>query len=200
MSASTEYDTTGCIDKGGFITTRLGKVINIVDPDPTLFDIRDIAYALSHQSRYGGHADPPVNVAQHSCMVHDFLSADLGGPVRFTASWRLSALLHDAEEAYLVDLPRPVKALFPGYRALGEQMRKAIYKRFGCSEEPSLHTRIKFFDNVVLGIEAVNVMTKTVDSWNLGPEIMAYSKEPFEAWSSVKAEAEFLSRFKALNS
>lgn len=85
------------IDGGGWIVTRSGRRVWPLDPRPEDIDIDDIAYALAGTFRFRGHSR--ITVAQHSVAVAHAV------PRR----WRLAALLHDAAEAYLGDLPRPLK-------------------------------------------------------------------------------------------
>jgi hypothetical protein len=84
-------------------------------------DIGDIAHALSIMNRYGGHTREPYSVAQHCCLVHDHLPLE----------HRREGLLHDATEAYLVDLPKPVKLFLPEYQKLEERLAKHLGAYFG---------------------------------------------------------------------
>lgn len=100
------------------IRTVSGRYVNLLDPDPETIDIEDIAYAQAHTPRFGGHLPAPYTVAEHSMEVARMV------PTR-------QALLHDASEAYLCDLPSPLKAMVPDYRAIEERMMHAIARRFG---------------------------------------------------------------------
>ena len=86
----------------GVIRTYTGKYINVFDPDPEMIDIEDIAHSLSNTCRWGGHCRKFYSVAQHSVMVVDWL------PVS-DSKLRLAGLMHDATEAYLTDLSKPIK-------------------------------------------------------------------------------------------
>lgn len=106
------------------IRTVSGRYVNLVEMDPESLDIRDVAYALSQIPRFGGHLPRRYSVAQHSIDVCRRV-AHLGREVR------LQALLHDASEALLGDLPSPVKALLPDYRALEQRVMETMSRRFG---------------------------------------------------------------------
>ena len=86
------------------LETVSGRKVDVVNPDPATIDITDIAWALSPMPRFSGHSIPyiPYSVAQHSIQVAKDL-ASLGPLVQ------LYGLLHDAAEAYINDLPSPVK-------------------------------------------------------------------------------------------
>ena len=91
------------------------------DPDPTTIDINDIAHALANTCRFGGHTYKFYSVAQHCCKVTErtFFQRD-----------KLAALLHDASEAYLCDLPRPIKQQLSHYRELEEKLMIVIAAKF----------------------------------------------------------------------
>lgn len=91
------------MEAGPFIQTVSGRRINPFAPVPELIELDDIAQALANQCRFGGHCRSFYSVAQHSCLLSDLLAAREAEPVGL-----LSALLHDAPEAYLVDLPHPL--------------------------------------------------------------------------------------------
>jgi 5'-deoxynucleotidase YfbR-like HD superfamily hydrolase len=84
--------------------------------------IYDIAHALARQCRYGGHvASEHFSVAEHCVLVSSVVPPE-------DALW---GLLHDSDEAYLPDLPTPIKRLFPEYKAAGDHLRAVILRRFG---------------------------------------------------------------------
>lgn len=92
-------NTTGLYNYPGRIRTFTGKFIDPFELEKDDLDINDIAHALSHIPRFGGHAQGFISVAQHSVMVSGLLPNEL----------KLAGLLHDASEAYLLDIPSPLK-------------------------------------------------------------------------------------------
>ncbi len=84
------------------ITTFTGIRMNPLDASPRDIDAYDIAHALARQCRYNGHVQGFLSVARHSLWVSDEL---LG----YGRRWELWGLLHDASEAYLGDMVKPVK-------------------------------------------------------------------------------------------
>src|ERR1035437_402751 len=95
-----------------FIETYTGRAFWPLEPTMDALSVIDIAHALSNQCRYSGHVQFFYSVAQHCCLLAGWL-ADHGG----SALDCLQILMHDAPEAYLVDIPRPVKQYMPQYRA-----------------------------------------------------------------------------------
>lgn len=103
------------------IRTHSGIYMNVFEPTLEMIDINDIAHALSHQCRFGGHLDTHYSVAQHSFHCAELVSEE----------HKLSALLHDASEAYLVDIPSPIKKELPNYKVLEDNLMKVIAEKFG---------------------------------------------------------------------
>lgn len=103
------------------VRTKSGVYVNVIDPDPNTLHLGDIAHALGKVQRFGGHLPVGWSVAQHSLLVASMAPEGM----------QLEALLHDASEAFLCDIPAPLKAHLPDYRAIEERMMLAIAKRFG---------------------------------------------------------------------
>ncbi len=93
-----------------------------------VIDIDDIAHALSHECRYGGHCDRFYSVAEHSVRVAEILRMQGASAVEI-----LAGLLHDGSEAYLKDIPRPLKMLpeFAAYREAEARIQDRIYLEAG---------------------------------------------------------------------
>jgi hypothetical protein len=94
------------------IATRSGKLVNPFDLQPEDVDVLDIAHALSNTCRWTGHTSRFYSVAEHSVRVAERareLLAEVGHGLRAQLLGTLWGLLHDAPEAYLVDMPRPLK-------------------------------------------------------------------------------------------
>lgn len=129
-----------------YITTYSGKHFHLDDIEANEVDIFDIARALSNVCRFNGHCREFYSVLQHSYHV-----AWLVGP-----EFRLQALLHDASEAYLGDMIRPVKRILPQFKALEERVERHIFRTFGLPEE--LSPEVKHADNVLLATEMRDLM------------------------------------------
>jgi len=114
----------------GWIKTYTGRFIQPLALKPDDIDILDIAHALSRICRFGGHCNGVLNVAAHSVRV---LNRFMTASPTATAQEKLTALLHDASEAYLGDIPRPLKIhpQFAFYREAEMRAEAVIAKRFG---------------------------------------------------------------------
>lgn len=110
-----------------WIQTYSGRRFTPLKPNVDAIVIQDIAHALSMQCRFSGHIREFYSVAQHSVLVSYFCD-------REDAIW---GLLHDATEAYLVDIPRPLKVSgkFEKYVEYERVMQGAISKKFGIGKE-----------------------------------------------------------------
>lgn len=100
-----------------WIETYSGKKFCIDALDEKNIDIADIAHALANTCRYGGHCKYFYSVAQHAVLT-SVLCKDAGCSV-----WdRFAALHHDDVEAYLADMPRPIKRILPDYKSLEKKL------------------------------------------------------------------------------
>jgi uncharacterized protein len=115
--------------------TRSGRIFSFAAPAASSILVTDVAHALALVNRFGGHSPWPYSVAQHSVLVSRraeqlaVLSHADSSYCRSVARW---GLFHDASEAYLGDLVRPIKyrpELAP-YRELEERVMGAICVRF----------------------------------------------------------------------
>lgn len=112
------------------VQTFSGVVINLAadSVDPNLIRLDDIILGLSRICRYTGQTAEHRSVAEHSLAVYD--AACKAKPANYNL--HLAALLHDAEEAYIGDVPSGVKALgLPAYHRVSEMITLAIHRRFG---------------------------------------------------------------------
>jgi hypothetical protein len=105
---------------GHWIQTLSGRRVDVFDPDPGDFAAEDIAAGLANTCRFSGQLQHHYSVAQHSLIM----SYTVPGFCAF------EALLHDAAEAYLGDVPRPIKYGLPDYRAVSEIVETAIALRW----------------------------------------------------------------------
>lgn len=165
-----------------WIQTYSGRRFNPTNPYVDAIVIQDIAHALSMQCRFSGHCRKFYSVAQHSVLVSYICdSAD--------AMW---GLLHDATEAYLVDVPRPLKrsGKFDAYLEFEAKMQTAICKRFGLpdKEPPS----VKRADTILLSTEARDLMSPLHSDWVQPCDPLPFKIDPLP---QQQAKDLFMKRF-----
>ena len=121
------------------------------DPESYPYDVGEIGHVLANLCRFGGHLDVAYSVAQHSVLVARTVEF-LRGPN--DRALLCAALLHDASEAFLLDIPRPLKrtAVMAPYRALEDRVQRAILHTFGL-EAYHDHPAIKEADAMMLAAE-----------------------------------------------
>jgi uncharacterized protein len=170
--------------RGDWMQTFTGRQFWPMDPSPAEVDIRDIAHALSMICRYGGHCERFYSVAEHSV---------LGALTIADEALRLPFLLHDAPEAYLVDVPRPVKPYLDGYGEAEQRVWLAIAGCFGLP--PELPDGVKHADNAILLDEMQQNMKAPPAPWRIGTEPLGVR---LRYWKPEEAEAIFLNTFHLL--
>ncbi|MBR9652087.1 hypothetical protein [Thalassovita aquimarina] len=104
-----------------WIQTISGRKFPVGEPDPEQIDIEDIAHALSLLVRFNGHCTRFYSVAEHSVHVSHEVAPELA----------LIGLLHDAAEAYLGDVPSPLKKQLSQFSEFEHKMELAIGECFG---------------------------------------------------------------------
>lgn len=110
-------------EKSGVVETYSGGGFDLFTPDPSDIQLEDIAASLAHTCRFGGHCRDFYTVAHHSLHVSSELSEK-------TARLRVLGLLHDAGEAYLGDIPRPLKAEHDVFDRLESDILDAVWASF----------------------------------------------------------------------
>lgn len=139
--------------------------------------------------RFGGHTTRFLSVAQHSVQVSRLVRPE----------YALLGLLHDASEAYTSDVPSPWKAnlmftLADGrvvpFREAERRIQDAVFSALKVSESEPAWKQVKLADAVMLAAEARQFMPHSTIPFPPGEDY-----EPFEAWSPVRAKAEFMCRY-----
>lgn len=176
-----------------WIRTVSGKRFDPLDPDPATLDIGDIAHALSNICRFTGHTKDFYSVAQHCCVVMKILREQ-------GHAWeiQLEGLLHDATEAYLSDIARPIKIskTMGAYRKAETKLEKQIAIHFGL-EYPQ-RPEIKQADLLALAMEARDLMGNPQD-WEILKGLQAPGW-PLFPWDPDHAKAQFMANYNALRS
>lgn len=131
------------------MTLYTGREVDIFNLRIEDIDIEDIAHSLSNLCRYGGHC-----LFHYSVALHSYLCSLEPG----TKSEQLQFLLHDASEAYVNDLVRPIKhrVEMEKYREIEDSIQDLIFKRFNLPYPYS--ERVHEVDDKVLLDEIPNLI------------------------------------------
>jgi len=171
-------------DPAGWILTHSGVRFWPLDPRAEEVRIEDIAHALARLCRFAGHvACAHYSVAQHSVLVSHACHPD-------DALW---GLLHDATEAYLVDVPSPVKRApaLASYRAAERQLERVIAERFGLPL--AMPPSVRLADARLLATEKRDLRAHADGLPGAKP-----LTRRIEAWCAERARDEFMRRFEVL--
>lgn len=169
------------------IKLTTGQYIDLISPDAKNIHIFDIATSLSRLCRYNGHGKFFYSVAEHCVLATRASMRNVDAQSLIKA-----ILMHDAPEAYLGDIARPLKVLLPMYAKLESRFEELIGSVFDI-DFVKLHDDIKYYDNAMLKPEKDMLFGERwiwgdVDSLpNLGIEI--------QLWTPERACREFLSLY-----
>lgn len=150
----------------------------------------DIAHALSYICRANGHFKRFYSVAQHCLACEE--EARLRGHSR---SIRLACLLHDASEAYISDITRPVKSGLAEYRGIEERLQSVIYRRFGLDpDDGDMLGAVSSIDDALLYHEFLALGGLAL--YESAPELL--SQPRFETLPFEETEALYLKKLEHL--
>lgn len=170
-----EYD-------GHWISTQHVPKFHFLKPTSSEIDIRDIAHSLALTCRFGGHCSRYYSVAEHSVRV-SMLVDDKS---------KLSALLHDAAEAYVPDIPSPIKYVTPEFSMIYKNLEEAILLKFDAYDAD--WALIKNIDKRLCALEAKEFKLWNKDWQDLGQPLKIDSK--LFGWGPKRAEHTFMEAFR----
>jgi hypothetical protein len=158
------------------IRTVSNRRVHLLEPDSNQIVIEDIAHALAKLCRWSGQVEQSYSVAEHCVRASRMVPSD-------DPEAGLAALLHDATEAYMADIPRPLKCLLPEYVRIENHLAEVIFTRFGLTYPYS--PAIKEIDNR-LGFNENHQLREMADmtTWHV--------------WTFAVARSKFLARFHEL--
>lgn len=154
-----------------------------------IIDIQDIAHSLSLICRFIGHTNKFYSVAEHSVLVSEELRQQ-----GYDAGVQFAGLMHDATEAYLGDIPTPIKSLLTYYKRIEEEFWVSIAEKFKLDRE--LPREIKHADGTLLATE-VEYLMNGLQGWDLKYPPSMYIKK-IDGWAPLEAKEKFLLKFRDL--
>lgn len=177
------------LERGPWKETYTGARFYLMDPRPEEIVFEDVVHSLSMQCRYTGHCLVWYSVAEHCCLLCDYVK-EQGRSARD----QYEMLMHDAPEFATGDISRPMKYGIPGLKPSLEHINVATAKAFGCQyPEP---TWLKKLDARMICDERAQNMVDSGNDWNhdklepLGIKL--------KYWGQERAKAEFTRRYNRL--
>ena len=168
--------------KGDWFQTFTGRVFWPMDPEPEDVYIEDIAQGLSLQCRFNGQVRVFYSVAQHSIIVMENLPREL----------QPFGLMHDAGEAYIGDMIRPLKISMPEFKAVEKLVDQAIAIKYGLVWDEDIEHVVKGADNIALMTERRDLLAPPPVPWTKRAEPM---KAKIKPWTAHDARDRFLKEF-----
>lgn len=164
-----------------WILTHTGQRFDLLAPTAAMIHPADLAHSLAHTCRFNGHTHEHYSVAQHCYMVSEMVPTEDA----------LAALLHDATEAYVGDLVRPLKQLLPDFAEIEHEIWLAICERFALDEElpPAVHD----MDNYMLAVERRDLMPAHPDEWECIAGILL-PEWRIKPWTASEARIHYFNR------
>jgi hypothetical protein len=176
---------------GSFIVTYTGEKFYPLDPKQEEFHVEDIAHSLSNCCRYTGHVSEFYSIAEHSVRASNLVAP----------GFEFDALMHDASEAYLIDVPRPLKQLpaFEQYLTIEDSLMFMIAEHFKFNWPMS--PEVKAIDDEMLLREWRSLMPidESMLSDKFFQDVVAFDCPVLETWTPREAEERFLERFAELD-
>lgn len=169
---------------GDWMQTYTGRQFWPIDPRAEEIFIEDIAHALAMQCRYAGHSLRFYSVAEHCVLLSRAVQPR-------HALW---ALLHDASEAYLTDVIRPLKPYLQGYKFREKKVMEAVAKRFDLQGE--MPAEVEQADIRICLDERAQNMAPTGHDWQIKGGPLGIE---LQFWSPEVAERMFLDAYYAIN-
>ena len=165
------------------IVTASGRVIDPINPDPDDILIEDIAHSLGNSCRFTGHVREFYSVAEHSVRMVELVGGEYARDV----------LLHDASEAYLSDIARPLKKysrLGDLYEEVEDRLMEVISYKFDI--EWPLCERVKWADEEMLKAEIRDLLPQVDDDRLLQWDAESVYERRIEPWKPYVAIGAFL--------
>lgn len=174
---------------GDWMITYSGRRFWPLDPRPDDVSWVDIAHALSLSCRYDGHAQRFYSVAEHCVALAQYFGR------RRQPQLARYALLHDAAEAYVADVIRPIKRQLPAFRRIEAPIEAQILVLAGL--DPEIPAAVGAADSAIIADEAAALFgAERIEAagWTLPAPLGV----PIECWPAHYAETLWAATFRSL--
>lgn len=185
-----EYSSVGDMYMGTFT----GKKFYPNDFKPSDVCIEDVAHALSMECRYGGHTRTFYSVAEHCCLLCDHVMTSVGTSRLTLYEMARVALLHDAAEAYVSDMTRPLKKVLPSFKMLENRVETVVFEALGVDDH--MPDWLKRLDQRIIKDEQRQLFDHIYnEQYHDRDEALNVR---IQSWLPEQAEREFLTRYHEL--
>lgn len=180
------------------ILLRSGVLLDLADPDCNRIQAIDIAAGL-RQFRFSAQSPRPYTIAQHSLLVLRLVEPAARNLCADEArNLRRCALLHDAPEAFLHDITRPLKSILPDYRRIEADFETRFAQAFGLRWRLTVRRIVKRADLMALAIEKRELL-RSYDHWPVdfsGEEHWQIANQTLDRfWAPDEAESRFFEAY-----
>lgn len=172
-------------DRGPFISTYSGAKFFVNECNVEDIPITDIANALALNCRFNGHISRHYSVAEHCVLVSNLASPDNA----------LYGLLHDYEEAFISDIPRPFKVAITGHIEFANAVMANVCELYGLPLE--IPEDVAYIDKHICAVEAT-VLAKVVPDWVKYYDLSVCPTHEIKGLSHIQARDAFMNRFNEL--
>jgi uncharacterized protein len=165
-----ERDDSGRLRRGTWFQTWSGQKFYVLDPRPEEVHYDDVCVGIARACRYGNHCRDFFSVATHSVIVSQCvydLAMHRGWSDNDALMAAREGLMHDATEAYLGDIPRPLKRQreMAGYCRVEKRLWPVICQRFEIHSTPESTALVKEVDTRVL-LDEIEALMIDPDMWD----------------------------------
>lgn len=174
--------------KNAYIEVNSGARFYPFDLHRSEITIEDVAHSLAHNCRFNGHTSKFYSVAEHSVIVSHLCEPRNA----------LAGLIHDASEAIISDVPKPIKLHLPDVMRLENELENYMFDRF--ANGARMNEDIKLCDITALAMEASKIMpgAEWVDELRRSFPLKDPGKLKVCCLSPKTAKLLFLSRYEEL--
>lgn len=172
---------TNCLSR---IKVRSGRYLDLIDPQPSQFQFSDIAGGLAKLCRFSGQTERFYTVAEHCCNCA-IVSRRRGDNPNVT----LAVLMHDAAEAFIGDVTRPLKEMLSDYRVIEQKLERVIAEKFSI-DFGAAADRIHEIDRDVLMAERRQLFPPDNELW-CGESEANQVFIKCRGWLPIEAELQF---------
>lgn len=165
--------------------TYTGEMFDVFSPNKEQIVLKDISHALSMLCRFGGHSRNFYSVAEHSFLIAEYFED------RREYDLARAALLHDATEAYMGDVIRPLKLHWPLYRQTEEYLQGLIFTKFNLP--PEMPPEVKAADLRICNDERAALLHER--PWTPEIDALPYLDVEIHSWFPIQAEQNFMDMF-----